>query len=486
MNPIKTIPINPWQCKGYILTRPFLREIEHIDGRLDDEEGELLVHAAHDVLINKAGDGAVVEIGSYNGKTTILLGNIIKRLEKTATPLYAIDMFEEPAGFPDAFPEEKPSTYTRFMYNIHRAGLNDIIRPVKGRPFQLTDWNVPVSFLVINGVRDYDNLARDFLPLENRIIPGGYIAFHDYSLNFPGVKVFVDELLLSGQYRIVSSTKAMMIIEKHAAEYDEDEAEEKAGDGSHSRLQQLLPPLNLPVLKSRAPGVPGPGESIPPGNRGFPRGYRKNRQLILFCLFAIILAGVMTFLYLKSRAGYYRIQGELRAEQLGWSKEKEYYQKEFGPPGGLDFKISAFKRKYPQFGTIVTKAYNEARKNNLSPYIVMSIIHVLSNFNPNAKSSVAHGLMMINLQVWRDFFRIDDKRIYEIGYNISLGCKILRHYLDKTGGDMSRALFLYNNGYLYNNEKFVPKVLGSIFAHPVAPVNSGNPSTEGVLKRNEF
>ena len=130
----------------------------------------------------------------------------------------------------------------------------------------------------------------------------------------------------------------------------------------------------------------------------------------------------------------------------------------------MDFKIFAFEKKYSKFAKIVNRSFEEAGKNKISPYTVLSVIQVESNFEPAAKSNVADGLMQINLSAWKDYFKIDEKKIYDIDYNIAIGCKILRHYLDETGGDLSRALYLYNNGYGFHNKKYVPKVQNSTFS----------------------
>ena len=98
------------------------------------------------------------------------------------------------------------------------------------------------------------------------------------------------------------------------------------------------------------------------------------------------------------------------------------------------------------------------------PYTVLSVIQVESNFEPASKSSFADGLMQINLSAWKDYFKIDEKKVYDIDYNIAIGCKILRHYLDESKGDLSRALYLYNNGYGFHIKKYVPKVQNSTFS----------------------
>jgi hypothetical protein len=75
-------------------------------------------------------------------------------------------------------------------------------------------WDKPIQILFIDGLHDYTNVARDFFQFERWVVPGGYIAFHDYAEYYPGVKSFVNEILASGRYRQVHYVGSMMIVEK--------------------------------------------------------------------------------------------------------------------------------------------------------------------------------------------------------------------------------------------------------------------------------
>ncbi len=107
----------------------------------------------------------------------------------------------------------------------------------------------------------------------------------------------------------------------------------------------------------------------------------------------------------------------------------------------------------------------------------MAIIHRESFFQANAKSykpkldqdgnmivdangkivmvPLAWGVMQINYAVWKDELNIDEDRIMEPGYNIELGCRILRQYLDDCNNEEILALNKYwcgsisppHNGY---------------------------------------
>lgn len=189
-----------------------------------------------------------------------------------------------------------------------------------------------------------------------------------------------------------------------------------------------------------------------------------NKKLVVICLILFSTSIVAaTFCY-----NYYTqlnaIKKLVETDRLDSNKKKDLYEQIILQYELMDFKIFAFEKKYAEFAKIISKTFEEARKNKLSPYTVLSVIQVESNFDPEAKSSVAHGLMQINLGAWRNYFKINEKKILDIDYNIELGCKILRHYLDETRGDLARALYLYNNGYAFHNEKYVPKVQGNMFS----------------------
>jgi len=125
----------------------------------------------------------------------------------------------------------------------------------------------------------------------------------------------------------------------------------------------------------------------------------------------------------------------------------------------MEYKINAFSTRYPTYSDILDSVYTKSLKYKFKPELVLSIIQVESNFDPKAISYMgAYGLMQINLAVWENELNIDKDRIFDIGYNIDLGLQVLKHYYDETDGNLKRAIHLYNNGYKYNNLKYVKQI----------------------------
>jgi soluble lytic murein transglycosylase-like protein len=131
----------------------------------------------------------------------------------------------------------------------------------------------------------------------------------------------------------------------------------------------------------------------------------------------------------------------------------------------LEFKVNAFSTRYSLFSRILDSVYHKSRKYGFQPDLVLGILQVESDFNPNAVSfKGAYGLMQVNLPVWREELAIDKNRIFEVDYNIDLGLRILKLYFDETKGNLKLALHLYNNGYLYNNTSYADKVGSAVLA----------------------
>ncbi len=86
----------------------------------------------------------------------------------------------------------------------------------------------------------------------------------------------------------------------------------------------------------------------------------------------------------------------------------------------------------------------EATRLKLAPELVLALIEVESNFNRWAISHAgAQGLMQI-MPFWLDEIGRPDDNLFRPETNLRMGCTILRYYLDKEKGDLTRGLARYN------------------------------------------
>lgn len=142
--------------------------------------------------------GCVVEIGSFEGYSTIL---IAKSLWKKNQVIYAIDPhtgflcesdnYTIPAG---------RNTYHTFLNNIRNAGVMSTVRPLKVTSEQAAkNWDASelIGVLWIDGSHRYKDVLKDFNLWHPYLALGAYIIFHDCF--GPGVQKVIREEVLTNR-----------------------------------------------------------------------------------------------------------------------------------------------------------------------------------------------------------------------------------------------------------------------------------------------
>lgn len=200
--------------------------------------------------------------------------------------------------------------------------------------------------------------------------------------------------------------------------------------------------------------------------------FKKSVFLLLFLLLIGISGLVLGFIdsnrnYERSLAHISYLQanlGDLQGSLLRINEESMLNEQKYARVDYLEYQNTIFQKKFPDFSEIVKITYNKSKVFGFHPNLVLAIMQVESAFNPLALSAAgAYGLMQIHYAVWKDELKIDKSKIFEIEYNIGLGLKILKQYYDLSGRDINRALFLYNNGYKYQNTGYLTKVNNSVY-----------------------
>jgi predicted O-methyltransferase YrrM len=135
--------------------------IADVPGWLTDEEGEALYGLAKKCT----GRGAIVEIGSWKGKSTICLG--LGSLAGRGVRIFAIDPHAD-------------YRFGDFQANVERAGIADLVTPIASlsQP-AATEFDEPVELLFVDGSHEYDLVLEDFEKWVPKVVDGGWVAFHD-------------------------------------------------------------------------------------------------------------------------------------------------------------------------------------------------------------------------------------------------------------------------------------------------------------------
>jgi len=112
--------------------------------------------------------------------------------------------------------------------------------------------------------------------------------------------------------------------------------------------------------------------------------------------------------------------------------------------------ITARYSKVPiELAALISQKTNEiADEHDVDFALVVGVIDVESAFNPFAISKAdARGLMQVMFKVWGKQYKITKASdLHDIGLNITVGVQILKHYINKNEGSLSKALKDYNGG----------------------------------------
>lgn len=150
----------------------------------------------YDLAKNCKGNGVIVEIGSWKGKSTICLSKGSKRGKQVK--IYAIDPHTGDSNQKKRY--GKVWTFEEFKLNINNVKDNDIVIPiVKNSEEAARDFNEPVSLVFVDGAHEYDLVKLDFDLWFPKVIDGGIMAFHDTTWR-AGPKKMTEELVYKSKY----------------------------------------------------------------------------------------------------------------------------------------------------------------------------------------------------------------------------------------------------------------------------------------------
>ena len=182
-----------------------------VPGWLTTADARLLYAFAH----HGPGQGAIVEIGSAWGRSTVALASGSKRAGRER--VYAIDPHtgddwwlhgagRAPGalGMADEAAASRPgySSLEGFRETLRRFDLEDYVIPVVTTSNEAAERldTGPIRLLFVDGLHSYEGVRDDIENWVPRVVRGGIVVFDDYTNPLPGVgaRRAVDELLTTG------------------------------------------------------------------------------------------------------------------------------------------------------------------------------------------------------------------------------------------------------------------------------------------------
>lgn len=144
-------------------------------------------------------EGAILEIGSFKGKSTVGLASVARRYG--FAPIVSVDPHSAPA-VTDFGHGSQQSSWEDFQATLRAAGLERSVEAHRAYSRDLaTGWTRPIRFLWIDGDHTYRGAKQDIDLFRGHLVPGAIVALHDVLHTFEGpVRVFAEELLGSDAF----------------------------------------------------------------------------------------------------------------------------------------------------------------------------------------------------------------------------------------------------------------------------------------------
>lgn len=151
-----------------------------------------------------SGSGDIIEIGSWQGRSTIALAQACSDAKNGK--VHAIDNFEGNSGTEKQYvinSEDLSDLKENFLLNIDRAGLSKFVKLYSMSSSEAADIVSKtvdsIRMIYIDGEHTYDAVKQDLDCYAPLLSKGGIIAFDDYSPRFDGVKRAIDEHLAANK-----------------------------------------------------------------------------------------------------------------------------------------------------------------------------------------------------------------------------------------------------------------------------------------------
>lgn len=197
---------------------------EEVTGFMPADEGRAL----YDAAVSYLGDGTAVEIGTYCGKSTVLLG---AAAQQTGGVLYTIDHHHGSEEHQPGWEYHDTSlvdpvtglfdTLPALRHTLDAAGLDDhVVTVVAKSALVARSWRTPLQFLFIDGGHTDEAAQRDYDGWAKWVAVGGGLVIHDV---FPNPEDggqapyrIYRRALDSGEFREVSATGSLRLLERTA------------------------------------------------------------------------------------------------------------------------------------------------------------------------------------------------------------------------------------------------------------------------------
>jgi predicted O-methyltransferase YrrM len=188
-----------------------LAAVAGIEGWLTDAQARRLWDAARALPAT----GQVVEIGSYRGRSTVVLARATEARVVAIDPHAGNDRGPQEI---EGYASEAESDHEAFLANLERAGVGGRVQHVRRFSTDAhTEVDGPIDLLYVDGAHRYRPARDDIRDWGARVAPGGSMLIHD-GFSSVGVTLATLRLLVpSGSFRYLGRTGSLIAYRRERA-----------------------------------------------------------------------------------------------------------------------------------------------------------------------------------------------------------------------------------------------------------------------------
>lgn len=159
------------------------------------------------------GKGVILEIGSWKGKSTMLLARGSKTNSKSK--VYAVDTFKGTKENSNKIINTLPD----FKENMKKANIENLVTPLVGFSTNVAKtFTEPIEILFIDGDHTYEGVIADIKDWEPKLIKGGWILFHDTSSKSV-MKAVKEKIINSKDYSKIGFNGSIIFAKKYPSTF---------------------------------------------------------------------------------------------------------------------------------------------------------------------------------------------------------------------------------------------------------------------------
>ncbi len=182
-----------------------LAAVADVDGWMSDEQARRL----YDAAVTVTEPGLIVEIGSFRGRSTIVLASAAS----DGVEVVAIDPHAGNDRGPqeiDGFATQAEGDHAVFTRNLANAGVADRVRHVRRYSDAAhADVQGQIDVLYIDGAHRYGPALHDIREWGRRVAPGGTMLIHDSFSSVGVTGAIVRSLVWSKRFTYVGRTRSL-------------------------------------------------------------------------------------------------------------------------------------------------------------------------------------------------------------------------------------------------------------------------------------